>query len=56
VTFIWYGGLLIALGGILSIAGRLQVDLRRRVAVKRGNQRREDIEALGDGAAPEPAE
>lgn len=55
VTFIWYGGLLIALGGILAIAGRVRVDLRRRVAISRGNQRREDLGALGV-ADPVPAE
>ncbi|MEO1222482.1 MAG: cytochrome c-type biogenesis CcmF C-terminal domain-containing protein [Pseudomonadota bacterium] len=56
VTFIWYGGLFMAFGGILSIVGRLRVDLKRRTAVKRGKERREDIEALGGNAAPEPAE
>ena len=45
VTFIWYGGLLIAFGGVLSIIGRLQVDLKRRTAVKRGKERREDAES-----------
>jgi cytochrome c-type biogenesis protein CcmF len=30
VTFIWYGGLLIALGGVLAIIGRVRSDLRRR--------------------------
>ncbi len=30
VTFIWYGGLLIALGGTLSLVGRVSEDLRRR--------------------------
>ena len=56
VTFIWYGGLLIAFGGILSIIGRLQVDLKRRSASKRGKERREDEEALAGDVAPEPAE
>jgi cytochrome c-type biogenesis protein CcmF len=55
VTFIWYGGLLIALGGILAIAGRVRVDLKRRVASTKGAQRRADLEALG-AAAPLPAE
>jgi len=55
VTFIWYGGLLIGLGGILAIAGRVQVDVRRRKAAAMGDQRRADIEALG-AAAPLPAE
>jgi len=30
VTFIWYGGLLVALGGTLAIIGRVSSDLRRR--------------------------
>ncbi|MGB3167231.1 MAG: cytochrome c-type biogenesis CcmF C-terminal domain-containing protein, partial [Alteraurantiacibacter sp.] len=30
VTFIWYGGLLIALGGALSLVGRVLGDLKRR--------------------------
>jgi len=30
VTFIWYGGLLIALGGVLAIIGRVAADLKRR--------------------------
>ena len=55
VTFIWYGGLLIGLGGLLAIAGRVQVDVRRRRAAARGDDRRADIEALG-AAAPLPAE
>ncbi len=55
VTFIWYGGLLIALGGILAIAGRVKVDVKRRAAVTKGAERRADVEAL-DAAAPVPAE
>jgi hypothetical protein len=55
VTFIWYGGLLIALGGVLAIAGRVRVDLKRRTAVAKGAARRADLEALG-AAAPVPAE
>ena len=56
VTFIWYGGLLIAFGGILSIVGRLRVDLKRRSAKTKGDARREDIAALGGSTVPEPAE
>ncbi|MFN3989269.1 MAG: heme lyase CcmF/NrfE family subunit [Erythrobacter sp.] len=52
VTFIWYGGLLIALGGILAIVGRLQVDVKRRKALEMGEDRRADLAAL----AAEPAE
>lgn len=55
VTFIWYGGLLIGLGGLLAIAGRVQVDVKRRRAAAIGDDRRADIEALG-AAAPLPAE
>ena len=54
VTFIWYGGLLIALGGVLAIAGRVRVDVKRRKAAAMGAARRADIEALGQ-AAPVPA-
>lgn len=57
VTFIWYGGLLIALGGIVSIVGRLQVDLKRRKAKALGDARRDDLEELNGGdTLPEPAE
>ena len=55
VTFIWYGGMLIGLGGILSIVGRMRVDLKRRSATTKGAQRRADVEALGV-PAPQPAE
>ena len=55
VTFIWYGGLLIALGGVLAIAGRVKVDVKRRKATAMGDARRADLEALG-AAAPVPAE
>ena len=33
VTWIWYGGVMIALGGVLALLGRLSVDLRRRWAM-----------------------
>jgi len=41
VTWIWYGGVLIAFGGLLALIGRLAGDLRRRsakeqIAVRRG--------------------
>ena len=41
VTWIWYGGVLIALGGVLALIGRLAGDLRRRsaqaqIALRRG--------------------
>ncbi|WP_252257485.1 heme lyase CcmF/NrfE family subunit [Erythrobacter aurantius] len=57
VTFIWYGGLLIALGGIVSIVGRLQVDLKRRKAKALGDARRDDLDEIkGGDTLPEPAE
>lgn len=52
VTFIWYGGLLIALGGVLAIVGRVRVDVKRRKAAALGEDRRADLAAL----AAEPAE
>jgi cytochrome c-type biogenesis protein CcmF len=52
VTFIWYGGLLIALGGVLAIVGRVQVDVKRRKAVELGEDRRAGLAGL----AAEPAE
>jgi cytochrome c-type biogenesis protein CcmF len=41
VTWIWYGGALIALGGLLALLGRVSGDLRRRsaqakIAARRG--------------------
>ena len=39
VTWIWYGGLLIALGGTLALVGRVVSDLRRREAEARGEAR-----------------
>ncbi|MEM6856519.1 MAG: heme lyase CcmF/NrfE family subunit [Pseudomonadota bacterium] len=61
VTFIWYGGLLIAFGGILSIVGRLKVDLRTRKAARVRSQRAIEEAALAEERArpkgvPEPAE
>ncbi len=44
VTFIWYGGGLIALGGMLSLIGRVAGDLKRRRVRRRARQRREDAE------------
>ena len=45
VTFIWYGGLLIALGGALAIVGRVRQDLRRRAVARMVNERREQAAA-----------
>ncbi|MFL0356949.1 heme lyase CcmF/NrfE family subunit [Erythrobacter sp. GH1-10] len=55
VTFIWYGGLLISLGGLLAIIGRVRVDLKRRAAVRKGKVRREDQAALAQATQSEPA-
>jgi cytochrome c-type biogenesis protein CcmF len=41
VTWIWYGGSLIALGGLLALVGRVVGDLRRRSARGRISERRE---------------
>ena len=46
VTFIWYGGVLVALGGVLAIIGRVRVDLGRRSAVRKIAVRRADMETL----------
>ena len=35
VTFIWYGGMLIALGGLMALVGRVRDDLRRRYIRRR---------------------
>ncbi len=48
VTFIWYGGLLIALGGVLAIIGRVRGDLRRRTAKRKGDARRADLAEFYD--------
>jgi len=41
VTWIWYGGVLIALGGLLALIGRLSGDLRRRSAQAQIARRKE---------------
>jgi cytochrome c-type biogenesis protein CcmF len=41
VTWIWYGGVLIALGGVLALIGRLSGDLKRRSAQAQIALRRE---------------
>ena len=40
VTFIWYGGLLISLGGVLALIGRVASDLKRRSVKARVAARR----------------
>ena len=51
VTWIWYGGLLVALGGLLALIGRVAGDLKRRGALARLAQRREDEAALAEERA-----
>ncbi|OCC24901.1 c-type cytochrome biogenesis protein CcmF [Croceicoccus estronivorus] len=46
VTCIWFGGLLVALGGFLALLGRVAVDLRRRVAVRKIAARKEELEKV----------
>ena len=46
VTFIWYGGLLIALGGAFALVGRVRTDVKRRSAERRIAARRRDEEAM----------
>ncbi len=41
VTLIWYGGLLVALGGALALVGRVRDDLRRRYVTRKAAERRE---------------
>ena len=52
VTFIWYGGLLVSLGGVLAIIGRLSSDLRRRRVSKKVAERRAEVEALRPQGSP----
>ena len=42
VTLIWYGGLLIALGGALALVGRVLTELRRHAALRRIAERRQE--------------
>ncbi len=42
VTMIWYGGLLVALGGVLALIGRLAEDLKRRSVRARVALRRKE--------------
>ena len=46
VTLIWYGGLLVAFGGVLALIGRLLSDLRHRRLAARIAERRADREAV----------
>ncbi len=40
VTLIWFGGLLVALGGVLALLGRVKHDLKRRMVTRKGAARR----------------
>jgi cytochrome c-type biogenesis protein CcmF len=40
VTLIWFGGLLVALGGVLALVGRVHRDLKRRTISRTGAARR----------------
>ncbi|MFN6935800.1 MAG: heme lyase CcmF/NrfE family subunit [Tsuneonella sp.] len=42
VTLIWYGGLMIAFGGLLALVGRVRDDLRRRFVERKAGERRAD--------------
>ncbi|MBX7483892.1 heme lyase CcmF/NrfE family subunit [Qipengyuania qiaonensis] len=46
VPLIWYGGLLVALGGVLALIGRVISDIRHRRLAARIAQRRADREAM----------
>ncbi|WP_128892320.1 heme lyase CcmF/NrfE family subunit [Erythrobacter sp. HKB08] len=45
VTFIWYGGLLVALGGLLALIGRVATDLKRRRVMRRKELHQEEAVA-----------
>jgi len=45
VTLIWYGGLLIAFGGLLALIGRVRSDLRRYFARVRIAERRGEVDS-----------
>ena len=46
VTLIWYGGILVALGGVLAIIGRVRSDLKRRFVIARGAERKAEAASL----------
>ncbi|WP_271438952.1 heme lyase CcmF/NrfE family subunit [Pontixanthobacter luteolus] len=45
VTLIWYGGILVALGGLLALIGRVKGDLKRRYVQSRLAGRKEEGES-----------
>ena len=46
VTLIWYGGILVSLGGVLAIIGRVRGDLKRRFVRARGAERKAEAASL----------
>jgi cytochrome c-type biogenesis protein CcmF len=52
VIYIWIGGFLVAMGGVLALVGRVFADVKRRSVVRRAGARRAEVAAL----MPEPAE
>ena len=55
VTFIWYGGLLIALGGALSLVGRVLADVRSRRETARKVREDSELAELRSGQEGYPA-
>jgi cytochrome c-type biogenesis protein CcmF len=51
VPWIWFGGMLVALGGVLALIGRLAADLRRRSVVRRAASRRAEARLVAEPAA-----
>ena len=45
VTWIWYGGALIAIGGALALVGHVRHDLRRRFVRRKAAARRREVAA-----------
>jgi cytochrome c-type biogenesis protein CcmF len=43
VTLIWFGGLMIALGGVLALIGHVAHDLKRRTVVRKAAARRAEV-------------
>ncbi|MBX7495721.1 heme lyase CcmF/NrfE family subunit [Qipengyuania sp. 6B39] len=53
VTLIWFGGLLVAVGGVLALLGRVVADLRRRSIARKIVERRSEEEAFARSQAQE---
>ena len=52
VTWIWYGGILVAFGGVLALIGRVWGDVKRRGIMRRSAARREDARAFAAQVVP----